>query len=624
RLRFALHALTQRNEDRLLFNHQRDLAQQFGFLDDNYEPDVEQFMQYYFKTVMELERMNEMLLQLFSENFFDTSLVKQLYPISNHFVSIDKYIEAKEFDTFEKNPLALLEIFLLLQQNSSLIGIRASTIRLIKKSLYLIDDAFRKNSKANQLFLDIFKASRGVTHQLRQMNRYGILAAYLPSFAHIVARMQYDLFHIYTVDAHTLFVLRNLRRLSLEKHADELPFCNSVFSHISKPEILYLAALFHDIAKGRGGNHAILGAVDATEFCKRHDLSDYDTKLVAWIIQNHLLMSSTAQKKDISDPDIIYEFANQVGDIIHLKYLYLLTVADIRATSDSVWNSWKDSLLKELALSTLALLNHVQVERLESWKDIRETAKQTLFNNNFEVELVDKYLQNLTADYFTKNPAETIVWQAKKVLATSDIDSDDKSNPTIIAIRKRLDGAGSEIFVYSPDKEDLFARLTTTLAQHHLNVQGASIYTDSNGYCHDSFYTLNDMNKPTISDSQQEKLKTAIKKNLTSENWNRRKIQRRMPRQIKHFDVNTEIVFSKDEFSQYTRLDIIARDKPGLLALLAQAFKSCELKLHDARISTLGEKVEDAFIISHRDNSAIDSKSEQVQITKTIKRYIGG
>ncbi|MEO1899310.1 MAG: HD domain-containing protein, partial [Methylococcales bacterium] len=356
RIRFALHSLTHRHEDRLLFTHQRDLAQQFDFFDKNNDPDVEQFMQHYFKTVMQLERMNEMLLQLFNEHFFDLSPVKQLSPANAHFVSINQYIEVKEPDTFEKNPHTLLEIFLLLQQNSSLIGIRASTIRLIRENLHLIDDAFRHNSQANKLFLDIFKAPQGLTHQLRQMNRYGVLAAYLPCFANIVARMQYDLFHIYTVDAHTLFVLRNLRRLSLKKHRDELPFCNTIFLRILKPEILYLAALFHDIAKGLGGDHSALGEDIARDFCIQHKLSNHDTNLIAWIVRNHLLMSMTAQRKDINDPTVIHKFALQVGSIEYLNHLYLFTVADIRGTNPSLWNSWKDSLLLELYTHTHSAL----------------------------------------------------------------------------------------------------------------------------------------------------------------------------------------------------------------------------------------------------------------------------
>ncbi|MCK5189055.1 MAG: [protein-PII] uridylyltransferase, partial [Methylococcales bacterium] len=358
RIRFALHLLTKRCEDRLLFDHQRDLANQFGFTDKNNDPDVEQFMQFYFKTVMELEHMNEMLLQLFNEKIIDSpTQIKQLHPIDEHFVSINNYLEVKESDTFTKYPFALLEMFTLLQQNKSLKGVRATTIRLIRKNLHLINDEFRNSTKANQIFLGILKSPRGITHQFRRMNRYGILAAYLPCFDNIVARMQYDLFHIYTVDAHTLFVLRNLRRFSLEKHNDELPFCNSVFLKINKPEILYITALFHDIAKGMGGDHSVLGEEIVRQFCIQHKLSRRRTKLITWLVRNHLVMSMTAQRKDINDPDVIHKFALQVGTIEYLNHLYLFTVADIRATNPSLWNSWKDSLLLELYTHTHSALH---------------------------------------------------------------------------------------------------------------------------------------------------------------------------------------------------------------------------------------------------------------------------
>ena len=282
RIRYALHLLTDRGEDRLVFDYQRDLARQFGFsrIDQQYNEDVEEFMQFYFKTVQGLERLNEMLLQLFNERFVCGEIACRPIVISEQFVAINRYIEVKNEHVFIEQPLALLQVFVVLQQNPWLNGIRATTIRLIRKSLHLIDEAFRTNKTANHLFIDLLCQPGGITTQLRRMNRYGILAAYLPNFANIVARMQYDLFHIYTVDEHTLFVIRNLRRFSLEAHNDELPFCNSIFLLVAKPELLYIAALFHDIAKGQNGDHSALGEEMARQFCIQHDLSSHDTKLV--------------------------------------------------------------------------------------------------------------------------------------------------------------------------------------------------------------------------------------------------------------------------------------------------------------------------------------------------------
>jgi len=627
RVRFALHQVTNKAENRLLFDYQKDTAKSLGYEDDEQSLAVEKMMKQYYRSVRVIRNISEILLQVLEEKIFSDSAKRSIREIDNTYQLVNDRLDAKNTSVFAENPGELIRVFQVLASDKNIIGITANTLRAIRATRNKINRKFSESKKHRKLFIDFWHTKHQSSRAMFAMKRSGILSDYLPVFRRVSGQMQYDMFHSYTVDEHTLFLLRNLTGFTEQSAIKKFPLCFEIMSKQTHPEIIYLAGLFHDIGKGRGGDHSEIGAEEALRFCKAHELKLEHSETISWLVANHLLMSLTAQKRDTSDPKVIKNFAALVKTPDRLELLYILTVADIRATSATLWNSWKDSLLKELALSTLALLNHEKVELLEPWKDTRESTRKTLLDNDFEVELVNNYLQNLTTDYFEKNAAETIAWQAGKVLVDIDTDSDsdsvNKANPTVVAIRKRLDGAGSEIFVYSPDEEDLFARLTTTLAQHHLNVQGASIYTDSNEFCHDSFYTLNDMNKPTISASEQEKLKSAIMNNLTSNNWNRRKIQRRMPRQIKHFDVNTEIVFSKDEFSQYTRLDIIARDKPGLLALLAQAFNSSGLKLHDARITTLGEKVEDTFIISHKDNSAITSESEQQQIAKAIKQQIG-
>jgi len=624
RIRFALHQVTGKAEDRLLFDYQKDTAKSLGYEDDEKSLAVEKMMKQYYRSVLVIRNISEILLQALEENIFSNKMDNSIVKIDNVYQLINNRLDATTTDVFAKNPGELIRVFQVLASDKNIIGITANTLRAIRATRNKINRKFIEDKDHRQLFIDFWHTKHQSSRAMFAMKRSGILSDYLPAFRRISGQMQYDMFHSYTVDEHTLFLLRNLTGFTDKSAKEQFPLCFEIMNKQTHLEIIYLAGLFHDIGKGRGGDHSEIGAKEALEFCQSHNLKPEHSETISWLVANHLLMSLTAQKRDTSDPKVIKNFAELVKTADRLELLYILTVADIRATSATLWNSWKDSLLKELALSTLALLNHEQVELLEPWKDTRETVRRILLDGDFDAELVNEYLQNLSVDYYTKNTAETIAWQAEKVLISTNTCSEELANPTVVAIRKRLDGAGSEIFIYSPDKEDLFARITTTLTQHHLNVQGASIYTDANEYCHDSFYTLNDMHKPTISELEQEKLKAAIKSNLTSRNWNRRKIQRRMPRQIKHFNVNTEIVFSKDEFSQYTRLDIIARDKPGLLALLAQAFKSCSLKLHDARITTLGEKVEDTFIISHKDNSAINSKSEQEQIAKAIKQQIGG
>jgi len=624
RIRFALHHVTDKAEDRLLFDYQKDTAKSLGYLDDEKSLAVEKMMKQYYRSVRVIRNISEILLQALEERIFSGTANKSVCQIDHVYQLVNDRLDAIDTDVFNKDPGELIRVFQVLASNKNIIGISAKTLRAIRATRNKINRKFTENENNRKLFIEFWHTKHQSSRAMFAMKRSGVLSDYLPAFKRISGQMQYDMFHSYTVDEHTLFLLRNLTAFTEESAVKPFPLCHEIMSKQTHPEIIYLAGLFHDIGKGQGGDHSEIGALEALAFCQTHDLKPEHSETISWLVANHLIMSITAQKRDTSDPKVINNFAELVKTPERLELLYILTVADIRATSASLWNSWKDALLKELTLSTLALLGQEHAEQLESWKTIRATARQTLLDCNLDTERVDKYLSNLNADYFVKNPVETIAWQAENVLTSIDARLDDGTNPTVVAIRERLDGAGSEIFVYSQDKEELFARLTTTLVQHHLNVQGASIYTDSDEYCHDSFYTLNDMDKPTISATEQEKLKAAITHNLTSKNWNRRKIQRRMPRQIKHFDVNTEIVFSKDEFSPYTRLDITARDKSGLLAILAQAFKSCGLKLHDARITTLGERVEDTFIISHKDDTAIDSKKEQQQITKAIKQHIGG
>ncbi|PCI18713.1 MAG: [protein-PII] uridylyltransferase, partial [Piscirickettsiaceae bacterium] len=313
RVRFALHCLAKKAENRLLFDYQKDLALAFGFEDAANNLAVESFMQQYYQTVMDLERINELILQVFNEAMENKTF--DITPINESFRVVNKGIEITHPDNFKNNPTDLLDIFFKIQKHPNIEGVRSGTIRQIREDLHLIDDTFRADRHAQKIFLDIIRHPHGITHQFRRMNRYGVLGAYIPAFNDIIGRMQYDLFHAYTVDQHTLFLVRNLRRFALDKHRDELPHCNEVFKNIEKPELLYLAGLFHDIAKGRGGNHAKLGKVDAIEFCQNHHYNQHDCKLVGWIVENHLLMSMTAQKKDINDPSIIHKFASRIGSL---------------------------------------------------------------------------------------------------------------------------------------------------------------------------------------------------------------------------------------------------------------------------------------------------------------------
>ncbi len=614
RIRFALHALTQRCEDRLLFDYQRDLACQFGFVDTENQPDVEQFMQHYFKTVMELERMNEMLLQLFSEELNQSNRIKQLNPASQYFVSINNYLEAKNKYIFDIHPPALLEVFSILQQNPSLKGIRANTIRLIRKSLHLIDDKFRHSEEANRLFLRILKAPRGITHQFRQMNRYGILAAYLPAFANIVARMQYDLFHTYTVDAHTLFVLRNLRRFSLEKHNDELPFCNSVFLRISKPEILYIAALFHDIAKGMGGDHSVLGEQIALQFCEQHKLSKRNTKLIVWLVRNHLLMSMTAQRKDINDPEVIHKFALQMGSIEYLNHLYLFTVADIRATNPSLWNSWKDSLLVELYTYTHSALHRGlqnPIARSERLYENKQEAKEELIGLGISESTINKAWNKINDDYFLRYSADEIAWHTIAIASSS------KDELPLVILRPQNQRGSVEIFVYTKNENNIFSLSAHTLDLLGLTILDARIVTISltptEQYVLNSFQVL-EKSGDAINDLNRElKICKTLRSNLSNKKVKEHRNIHRQSRQAKHFPIANRIFFHKDPLSRYTIVEIITTDRAGLLAAIGRVFIELEVQLHEAKITTIGSRVEDMFYITDMDSKPI-IKQQQLDL----------
>ncbi|MFA5984282.1 MAG: [protein-PII] uridylyltransferase [Methylococcaceae bacterium] len=621
RIRYALHLLTQREEDRLIFDYQRDLAQQFGFSDENqaYNQDVERFMQFYFKTVLGLERLNEMLLQLFDERFVRAQFSSRRITLNEHFTVINSYIEANHDAVFQCQPLALLEIFLLLEQNSALKGIRATTIRLIRKNLYLIDETFRQNPVANRLFMEIFRQPRGVTHQLKRMNRYGVLAAYLPSFANIVARMQYDLFHIYTVDEHTLFVIGNLRRFALEKHIDELPFCNNIFLLIPKPEVLYIAALFHDIAKGRKGDHSSLGEQIAREFAVQHKFSSHDMKLLAWLVKNHLIMSMTAQRRDISDPDVIHDFAQTVGSIEYLNYLYLLTVADIRATNPELWNAWKDALLKELYAKTHSAL-HKGLPNPSTLADRvlenKKEAKEELLKLGIAEPIILHAWRHASDDYFIRYLADEIAWHTIAIAATSE------NQLPLVLLRPQTQRGSAEVFIYTRNENAIFSLSTATLDQLGLTILDARIVSTINGYALNSFQVLEQSGEPINELYREVHICNALRNNLILGAIKDRRNIRRQSRQAKHFPIPTRIEFHEDQLNRYSVIELITTDHAGLLSEIGRAFIQEDIYLHSAKITTIGSRAEDMFYVTDTTHKPIIDRDKQQKIQAAILNFI--
>ncbi|MEQ1620350.1 MAG: [protein-PII] uridylyltransferase [Methylococcales bacterium] len=620
RIRYALHLLTHRAEDRLIFDYQRDLAQQFGFSTDDQQrnEDVERFMQFYFRTVQGLERLNEMLLQLFNERFVcgDNSITSA---VNDHFVAINGYLEVIDETVFERNPLALLEIFLILEQNSSLKGVRATTIRLIRKSLHLIDDAFRQNKAANRLFIEAFRQPRGITDQLRRMNRYGVLAAYIPCFRNIVARMQYDLFHIYTVDEHTLFVIRNLRHFAMDKHSDVLPFCNTIFLQISKPELLYLAGLFHDIAKGRKGDHSTLGEELARAFCIQHELSPHDTNIVAWLVRNHLIMSMTAQRKDISDPEVIHQFAQLVGSIEYLNYLYLLTVADIRATNPELWNAWKDALLKELYSAT-----HNALRRgLQTPINLSDRVLEN--KNEAELELIKLGLseaniasawQHVSEDYFLRYSADEIAWHTIAIASSSE------SDLPLVLLRPQTQRGSAEVFIYAQNEDAIFSLSTATLDQLGLTILDARIMTTLDNYVLNSFLVLEQSGAAINELFREIHICTALRNNLLQHQVKEQRNIHRQSRQALHFPIPTSVEFFTDPVNGQSIIELVTTDHAGLLSKVGRVFVKLGINLYSAKISTIGSRAEDMFYITDSLLQPIIDPTRQQQIREELLKAL--
>ncbi|HPQ94043.1 MAG: [protein-PII] uridylyltransferase [Thiothrix sp.] len=617
RVRFKLHSLTGRKEDRLLFDYQHTLAESFGYPQGQRNEAVEAFMQHYYKTITQLERLTDVLLGYFQRKLLQ-SPSSQPAMVGEWYVREGTLLAVNSPDTFVLYPTALLEIFLILQTTRGLSGLAPETIRLMRHNLHRIDAGFRSQAWHRQIFMQILRQSSGVTHVFRLMNRYGVLAAYLPPFANIVGRMQYDLFHAYTVDEHTLMVLSNVRRYSTEKGTHEIPLAGEVFRNLPRPELLYLAALFHDIAKGRNGDHSVLGAEDAYLFSREHGLNLHDSLLVKWLVRNHLLLSMTAQRKDISDPAVLQEFATQVVEQNRLDSLFLLTIADIKGTNPKLWNSWKQSLLTELYLGTRKLLR--KHAPLASQTDLllqekRGTALEELVRDSFSEEQCQHFWAQLGEEYLLQHSVESICWHARHILTHSSTDL------PLVELRTTTSSSSNVIFVYSEEFPHLFSRVVSSLEQLNLNIVQARLVALEGSTT--SLYTLHvlgpDNTLITTPDDQQ-RITATIRHNLGLETYKpRRHRQRRI---LRNFDVPTRISFHQNPDKQVTLMEVNTGDMPGLLSRIGAVLDREGIRVHSAQISTLGEQAEDVFHITTRDGRMVDQEALQQQLENSISEAV--
>ena len=590
-LRIRLHYLAGRREDRLIFDLQSALAENFGLSNRAHRLASEQLMQRYYQSAKAVSQIDNIVLQNIRARLTGARNIK-LQPLNERFGLRNEVLSMQHDDTFEKHPEAILETFLLLQQHSELKGIGANTQRALWRARKSIGPAYRRNATHREQFLNIFRSPDRVIRELRRMNQLGILGSILPAFGKIVGQMQHDLYHVYTVDEHILRVIRNLRRFAVPELAHEFPLCSRLMSEFDKPEVLYLAGLFHDIAKGRGGDHSTLGKADAAKFCKAHGLSSDDCTLVVWLVEQHLIMSSTAQKQDLSDPEIIHSFSAKVITERRLIALYLLTVADIRGTSPKVWNAWKGKLLEDLFLVTQRQLagNAPTVEN--SQRARQDEARANLRLYGIADESIDTFWAKLDTAYFLRHDPQEIAWHTRTLYYRAQVPE------PIIKARPSRAGEGLQVMVYVQDQEALFARICGFFESIRYNIYEARIYTAHYGYALDTFQVQDAGN----ADIDYRDLTAYIEHELGERLRLKAPLppltKPRLSRQLKHFPISPEVSIQKDDRGVYQVLSIIAGDRPGLLSRIARIFLAYGIDLHTAKINTLGSRAEDTFLIT--------------------------
>jgi [protein-PII] uridylyltransferase len=601
-LRIRLHYLAKRREDRLIFDFQNELASDLGFCNTDYKRASEQLMQGYYHSARYIGLINEILLKTFTSNLTPKQAA---ISINERFSAHFNLVEANEDQLFEKSPSAILECFLLLQQLPQLGGqdltLGPKLLRQLQTSRKLVNKAFRQNDINKQLFLSILLQPNGVNHSLRRMNRYGILGQYIPAFGKIVGQMQHDLFHVYTVDEHILNVLANLRRFSKPELKHEFPLCSELFLSFTKPHLLYLAAIFHDIAKGRGGNHSTLGAVDAKRFCKLHNLSKEDASLVAWLVDAHLQLSKIAQKSDLSDPSVIKQFAGYVKTETRLTALYLLTVADIRGTSPVVWNAWKARLLESLYIETKRVLSNADFTVKNAIETRQQEAADKLAKYGLQAKSYEIFWQNVGTGYFTRFDSDEIAWQSR--LLTPHVFT---LNP-IVRARLSPNGDGIQVMIFTRDQDDLFARICNFFDRIAYNIGQAKIYTTQHGYALNTFIVLDSSGKSVSYSGLLKHIEIELTEQIAITSTLEAPLKGRLSRQVKHMPLVTKIKIKKEGQSFNHAVDIITGDRPGLLAQIAFVFLQHEVDLHNAKINTLGNRAEDSFLISAKHNTLLST-----------------
>ena len=586
-LRVRLHHLAGRREDRLVFDHQIELARQLKLEGSKSLAASDLLMRRYYLAAKAIWRFNQILLANLYARIVPRE-ERKFRVLDDDFQLVDYTLGLRDPTLFEREPGKMLEAFIRLQRDRGIANLSAGALRAISRSLPRIGRSFREDPENRKRFLEIIRGDR-LTWTLRRMSRYGVLGRYIPAFGRITGQMQHDLFHVYTVDEHILMVIRNLRRFAIPRFDHEYPFLSSLMQEFDTPEILHLAALFHDIAKGRGGDHSTLGARDAERFCRAHGLKKTDARLVAWLVEHHLVMSSTAQKQDLSDPEVISDFATLVGDERTLTALYILTVADIRGTSPKVWNAWKGKLLEDLFRSTRRILRGDTAYAARAIEAKKAEALRSLRHYVEDPHAHEPLWKHLGEDYFQRFEAGEIAWHTRTLCL--------RPKPEAAVVRARLSpvGEGLQVLVYAHDQPGLFARITGFFERLQFDIAAAKIYTTNHGYALDSFQVLS----RARAGEHHRDLIDAIEKKLPDRLAPDAPLDEpkpgRVSRWARHFPVTPKVSIVKHRRGAGWQLFMSGGDRPGLLSAAARVFVKHGLNLEDARITTLGARAEDTF-----------------------------
>ena len=611
-IRYLMHLEANREEDRLLFEHQIPVALKLFPTSKNTNQAAEKLMHRYYRSTSSISEINSTFIQTLRENYELTKFSRKKRLDHNFYIK-NNLIHLYDLNGFTKDPSLLLDLFIKLSENSEVNGIGSETLRALKKNRNLINSDFRSNKKNIDLFLKLLKSKRLLVTQLENMKELGILGRYLPEFGRITGQMQYDLFHIYTVDAHTLEVLRNMRWMTLGKSKEKFPLASKLINQLPKLEILYISGLYHDIGKGRGSDHSGLGKSIVNKFCKKHFFSKEDTEQIEWLVENHLLMSVTSQKKDLTDNNVIKEFSEKVNNLGTLNYLYCLTVADVSATNPNLWNSWNASLLRQLYDRTklyfedeILLNNSIEEQKNKALKLVKGYKKPD----------IETLWSKFYPDYFEASDYLDLSTHAKIILA-----SDKK---TIIKLIEKEKDSLTSIFIYTKDRTNLFATIIGVLDSENINFVDAKLFGMRDGFCTDLITISDKEEKVNLESEKAQVLIQKLVESISQKTLKPKIVKRRLPRYLKHFQTETDINFKHDMSNRWTDIEIKTSDRPGLLASICQVFSKHGALIKKARIATYGEKAEDRFSITSKQDTPFIKKTDLDNLLNDLKNSLSG